>query len=256
MVGLDRDEETLKRYIAHGAHKDDPKLRLIHGRMGEIDLMFDDENWSGAIVDLGVSTRQILSSERGFTFQASGPLDMRMDSTQGKTLADVLSTISERELADALYEYGEMRASRRIAARILNDFQKGLLTNTGDLVKMMPPARGQKTHPATQLFMALRMLVNGEIEEISQGLPAIFKRLKPGGKLCVITFHSVEDRVVKRLFKTLSGQCVCDQDPCRCSRVKYGELVSKKPILPSEEELTSNPRARSAKLRCIEKISS
>ncbi len=258
VLGLDRDEEALKRYLDSGSHRNDPNLRLIHGRMGEIEELFGEENWDGALVDLGVSTRQILSAERGFTFQASGPLDMRMDSTQGKTLADILSTISERELADALYQFGEIRTSRRLSARLLNGFQKGLITNTGDLVKLMPqhPAHTHKTHPATQLFMALRMLVNGELEEITLGLPAIFKRIKPGAKLCVITFHSVEDRVVKRIFKTLSGQCVCGQDPCHCPREKKGELISKKPILPSEQELRDNPRARSAKLRCIEKISS
>lgn len=255
ILGLDRDEEALKRYLDSGVHRTDPNLKLVHARMGEIEELFGEENWDGAVVDLGVSTRQILSAERGFTFQASGPLDMRMDSTQGSTLADILSTITERELADALYEYGEIRGSRRIASRLLNGFQKGLITTTADLVKLVPHLP-HKTHPATQLFMALRMLVNRELDEIALGLPAIFKRLRPGAKLCVITFHSVEDRVVKRIFKTLSGQCVCGQDPCRCPRVKYGELISKKPILPSEAELETNPRARSAKLRCIEKLSS
>lgn len=254
VVGVDRDEQALRRYRDSGLEKENPKLQLVHAAMSEFAELTEDY-FDGAIADLGVSTRQILSTERGFSFQGEGPLDMRMDSTSHRTLAQVLSQISERDLADALYQYAEIKASRRIAATLLTDFRKEKIRTTADLVKLVPGRHiPGKPHPATQLFMALRMLVNEELQEIESAIPAIFRRLKPGGRFCVITFHSVEDRVVKRQFKKLAGLCICDEYPCGCSKEVYGELILKKPMLPSEEELHSNPRARSAKLRCIEKL--
>lgn len=254
VVGLDRDLSALTRYRESGNFRADSRLSLQHGRMSQVGELFPARAFQGAIVDLGVSTRQILSTERGFSFQGEGPLDMRMDESDPRTLEKVLSSLSERELADALYQYADVPGARRIASRLITDFRKGLIRNTADVAALAGPSHG-KRHPATQLFMALRMLVNEELWEIEQGIPAIFDRLAPGGRLCVITFHSVEDRVVKWIFKRLAGQCVCGTDPCLCDRVKQAELLTKKPVLPSREEERSNPRARSAKLRCIEKIS-
>lgn len=252
---FDRDTQAIESYRADGRLRDDPRLMLTHCLMSEAAARLGTVAPSGVIADLGVSTKQILSSERGFSFQNEGPLDMRMDPTDSSTLAEVLENIREEELASALFHFGEVKGSRRLAARLLSDFEAGRLKTTADLVRLVPGRPGER-HPATQLFMALRMLVNRELEEIDTGFPALFDALRPGGRFCAITFHSVEDRVVKRIFKKLAGHCICEQTPCLCPRVERGRLLTKKPLTASPEELFDNPRARSAKLRCIEKLPS
>ena len=237
VVGLDRDTETLDRYRQTGEQRLNPHLRLVHGTMSGVGRNPGIPLLEGAIADLGVSTRQILSTDRGFSFQAPGPLDMRMDLTQTRTLADILGSISERDLADALFRLGEVRSSRRIASQLLTGFHKGTIQTTADLLPLVSFSPTNR-HPATQLFMALRMMVNEELSEIETGIPEIFEKLKPGSRLCVITFHSVEDRVVKRLFKVLSGQCICESSHCYCPRDKRATILTKKPMLPGDEEDT------------------
>lgn len=253
VVATDRDGEAILRYKAEGDFAQDPRLELVHTRFSVFPIQFRQERFDGILMDLGVSTRQLLEGKRGFSFSHPGPLDMRMDSTDGQTLSDYLANISVDELADALYRNAEIPQARGIARRILERFRSGTLMSTEDLATVMGPKRG-KTHPATAVFMALRMAVNEELTEIEKTIPALIDLLKPAGRLVVITFHSVEDRMVKKLFQKLAGRCICEQKICQCPRVERVKILTKKPLEPSANELARNPRARSARLRCVEKL--
>jgi 16S rRNA (cytosine1402-N4)-methyltransferase len=254
VVSVDRDIEAVKRYLESGRLKDDPRLKLIHGRMSDF-ATEPGELFDGIVVDLGVSTRQLLEGRRGFSFNETGPLDMRMDPTSGQTLLEMLSNISERELTEGLERNANLPGAKRLAARLLNMVEKGQLQTTADLAYVMGPKRGPR-HPATALFMALRMMVNDELGEVERGLTGLVDRLKPLGRLAVLTFHSNEDRVTKNVFKRLAGRCVCVDPPCHCHPQKRIEWLNKKPLEASREELRANPRSRSAKLRCVEKVPS
>ncbi len=253
VVGVDRDSETLENYRKNGKFRDDPRLTLLHGKMSEFAASEQSRKFDGILADLGVSTRQLLTPERGFSFQADGPLDMRMDRTDERSLAQYLSGVDENELAAQLQKMADLNGARRMARKILTAFQEGKLNRTTDLARV---AGGpwSKVHPATPVFMALRMIVNQEYEEVEQSLPGLLGHLKPGGRLAVITFHSTEDRLVKRIFALWAGKCLCASTPCECPRVERVRLLTPKPICPTESELEANPRARSAKLRCVEKL--
>ncbi|MCB0405090.1 MAG: 16S rRNA (cytosine(1402)-N(4))-methyltransferase RsmH [Bdellovibrionales bacterium] len=253
VLGLDQDQSALDAYRDTGSARHDPRLQLRHGRFSNVEEFTKLRDWDGAIIDLGPNSGQLLTAERGFSFSVSGPLDMRMDQSGGVPLEQCLRGHDATSLADALYEATGMRDSRRVARRILGAFEAGELTTTEDLAKLAGPRRG-KTHPATEWFLGLRMVVNDELGEIRRGIPALLRCLKPGGRLGVITFHSTEDRVVKQLFKLLAGRCVCEERLCRCPRVETIRWVNRKPLEPSEDELRRNPRARSAKFRCVEKL--
>jgi 16S rRNA (cytosine1402-N4)-methyltransferase len=247
---LDRDEEALDLYRKSGALRDNPRLVLLHGRLSAFSPP-SGEHYDGILVDLGVSTRQLLKPERGFSFQQPGPLDMRMDPSAERTLERALSEISEEELALAL-EAVEGRPGTKMARRILQAWKAGQIRNTSDLARLAGPKR-EKRHPATALFLALRILVNDELTEIETGLPRLIDFLVPGGRLAVISFHSTEDRLVKRIFLRLAGRCICEERICICPRETKVSLVTRKPLVASAAELAANPRARSAKLRCVEK---
>lgn len=252
LVAIDRDSETLDTYRKNGRLKDDPRLELVHTTLSRFAKESEGQFFDGILADLGVSTRQLLTPERGFSFQADGPLDMRMDRTDSQSLEDLLSGIKEEQLAEQLERVADLSGARRMAYKILKAFSEGRLKRTTDLARVAGGAWA-KVHPATPVFLALRMIVNGEYDEVEKGLPLLFERLNVGGRLAVITFHSTEDRLVKRLFATLAGRCVCANTPCECPRIERARLLTNKPIGPSDAERDNNPRARSAKLRCIEK---
>jgi 16S rRNA (cytosine1402-N4)-methyltransferase len=252
VIGLDRDGDALTRYREVGLFRDDSRLNLLQGRISDFGSVSAPNSLDGCVVDLGVSTRQLLEPERGFSFNHAGPLDMRMDRSPNKgRLLDRLSAMRLEELIPYL-EAADIHPARKIAYRVLAEVEREGLKTTLDLAKLMPG--GGKRHPATQLFLALRMMVNEEMYEVAEGLPKIVDLLKVGGRLAVLTFHSTEDRVVKRTFKRLAGMCTCDEMICRCPKAKKLRLLNKKPLEPTPEEQRENPRSRSAKLRCVEKL--
>lgn len=254
--GNDRDKETLDRYRATGKYAADPRLTLHHGTFAEFVTFAEGKGlggtFDGILLDLGVSTRQLLDEKRGFSFRGKGPLDMRMDQTRGETLKEWLENQSEEAIAQALFDYGDIAKGKILAREIKKSLQQGTLNTTEDLAGLVHG--GGKKHPATQLFMALRMAVNRELYEIETSLVKLLGLLKGGGRMGVITFHSIEDRLVKRIFKRLAGQCVCGEMICRCDLQSLITWVNKKPLEPTREEQRDNRRSRSAKLRCVEKI--
>ncbi len=208
----------------------------------------------GILLDLGASSMQFDTPERGFSFLHEGPLDMRFDPTRPLTAAEIVNTWAEQDLADLIYQYGEEIASRRIArAIVLSRPVQGTRELAAVIEKARP--RGGPHHPATQTFQALRIAVNSELEAISEVLPQAVRALKPGGRLAVIAFHSLEDRLVKEFFRRESHDCLCPpkQPICTCGHKALLSEINRRPILPSEDEIKGNSRARSAKLRIAEK---
>jgi 16S rRNA (cytosine1402-N4)-methyltransferase len=210
----------------------------------------------GILMDLGVSSMQIDTPERGFSFMQEGPLDMRFDSSQSRSAETLVNTLGEKELADILWEYGEEPASRRIARAIV---QARPLLTTRALAEVVSRAmRGErgKIHPATRTFQALRIAVNEELQALAETLPQAIAALEPGGRLAVIAFHSLEDRIVKQYFRRESRDCICppEQIVCTCGHRATLKEITRHPITAGEEEISTNPRARSAKLRVAEKL--
>lgn len=213
-----------------------------------------ERRFDGVLVDLGVSTRQLLKPERGFSFAVPGPLDMRMNASAGPTLDEKLETMDLEELASSFWRNADLQHPYGFARRVLEAHRAGKLKTTADIATLAGNRREGKSHPATALFLALRMLVNDEMGEIETGIPPLLDALVTGGRLAVITFHSTEDRVVKKMFQQLAGRCICGEVVCLCPRVEKVSLVLRKPLTASDAELHDNPRSRSAKLRVIEKI--
>lgn len=251
VIGLDRDPLALE--MAQGwAGAFGDRVELVHGVFSELDRVGQDLD--GVVLDLGVSSMQLDRAERGFSFMKEGPLDMRM-SQEGPTAADLVNTLPEGELADILYLYGEERASRRIAAAIVRERAQAPITTTlrlsGIIEKCLPRPKPGQTHPATRSFQALRIAVNDEYAELIGGLEAAERALRPGGQLAVVTFHSIEDRMVKRFLQARSGGGGggSRHAPEIEQHAPQFTLKSKKAIGPDKAELAENPRARSAKLR-------
>jgi 16S rRNA (cytosine1402-N4)-methyltransferase len=254
VLAFDRDHKAIERYRAMGEYRASPSLQLNYCLMSEMQsVLLEAPLLDGAVVDLGVSTRQLLESERGFSFQNEGPLDMRMDPESGDTLVDTLRRLDESRLTAALEHNVDLPGARKVARRIKDALNDERLNSTADLARIMGPKHG-KRHPATPLFLALRMLVNEELAQLEAGIPLLIDRLRPGARLAVLTFHSNEDRAVKNLFKRVAGRCTCDSPPCHCNPTRIVSWVLKKPMVPSRQEERQNPRSRSAKLRCVEKI--
>jgi 16S rRNA (cytosine1402-N4)-methyltransferase len=251
LVGIDRDVEALavcrQRLARFGA-----RVILIKGMFVDVREHLGGVGISetnGVLLDLGVSSRQLDDPTRGFSFQSDGPLDMRMDQSSGQTAADLVNGLPEGELADLIYQYGEERFSRRIARAIVHFRADRRLETTQELVRVIQGAvpsvyRRGRIHCATRTFQALRIAVNREIETLEPAIRAAVDVLSPGGRLAIISFHSLEDRIVKHTFRALSKESD--------ARVA---VLTKKPQIPSEEECRANPRARSAKLRVAERIS-
>jgi 16S rRNA (cytosine1402-N4)-methyltransferase len=252
VIGIDRD--PLAHQMAAvwaGAYGD--RLRLALGTFSDLDTLAG-EPLDGVVLDLGISSMQIDQPERGFSFQKDGPLDMRM-SQEGRSAADIVNGGSEGEIADILYHYGEERASRRIAHAIVETRAKAPIVTTLQLAEViarcLPRPKPGQSHPATRSFQALRIAVNAEFTELAQGLAAAERALKPGGYLAVVTFHSLEDRIVKRFFQLASGAEANANRyaPARAETTARFTLTTKKAIEADEAEVAENPRARSAKLR-------
>jgi 16S rRNA (cytosine1402-N4)-methyltransferase len=213
------------------------------------------ENVAGILLDLGVSSMQLDTPDRGFSFQANGPLDMRFSPQIQASAADLVNTLPEAQLADILFRYGEERLSRRIARAIV---QARPLQTTHELAEVVRRAAGKQSghlHPATRTFQALRIAVNGELAAIETVLPQAVQALKPGGRLAVISFHSLEDRIVKHYFRRESRDCICppEQPVCTCGHVATLVEITRKPVEAGPQEIEQNPRARSARLRVAEK---
>lgn len=210
----------------------------------------------GILLDLGASSMQFDQAERGFSFQKEGPLDMRFNPAAGRSAADLVNTLPEGELADLLYEYGEERQSRRVAKAIVA--ARPLHTST-ELAAVVAKALGGKrtgVHPATRSFQALRIAVNAELDAVAQVLPQAVAALKPGGRLAVISFHSLEDRLVKQYFRQESRDCICPpgQPVCTCGHTASLRELTRKPVQPGEQEIQANPRSRSARLRVVVRL--
>jgi 16S rRNA (cytosine1402-N4)-methyltransferase len=255
LIGFDKDAGALERAEAvvggqwpvasegdRGAQLDWPTVTLIHGSFAEVGERIAPASLDGLMADLGVSSLQLGDPARGFSFQAEGPLDMRMNTMSGETAEQVVNHIDERELADVIYEFGEERRSRRIARAIVRSRP---IRTTTQLVEVVSAAarsmKHERIHPATRTFQALRIFVNRELDDLKALLEAAPRVLKPGGRLVVISFHSLEDRIVKDA--TRAG-----------ARDMYFRLLTKKPVTASEEEIDRNPRSRSAKMRAAERI--
>lgn len=258
LLGLDVDPQALAlagaRLAIYGK-----RAVLVHASYTEMDDRLADLGWvqvDGILLDLGVSSMQLDQPERGFSFQADAPLDMRFDPSRGITAADLVNTLPEGELADLLYRYGEERKSRQIARAIL--YARPLRT-THELAQVIRRAVGGsrgRIDPATRSFQALRIAVNGELETLEAVLPLAVEQLSQGGRLAVIAFHSLEDRLVKQFFRRESQDCICPpgQVVCNCGHHASLREITRHPIQAEEAEVQQNPRARSARLRVAEKL--
>lgn len=262
VIGIDRDAEALIRARAR-LERFASRVRFRQANFKDIALVLDQFNVDkvdGMLADLGVSSFQLEQAERGFSFRAEAPLDMRMDTGQATTAADLVNSLGESELADIIYRYGEEPGSRRIARAIVRERQRRPIDTTTRLAEIVATAlklKGRRRiHPATRTFQALRIAVNEELENLEQFIEAAIGRLKSGGRLAIISFHSLEDRIVKQAFKVQSGQCICPPDlpVCHCGAQPRVEILTRKPVTPTEEELRSNVRARSAKLRVCRRV--
>jgi 16S rRNA (cytosine1402-N4)-methyltransferase len=262
LVGVDRDKESLEKARIR-LRNFAASVRLVHDNFKNLPLVLNNlrlKPIDGILLDLGVSSYQLLSPERGLSFQSDAMLDMRMDRTQRVTAADLVNDLPEDQLADVIYRYGEERLSRRIAAAIVAERQRSPITRCSqlaDIVSRVLKVRGhQHIHPATRTFQALRIAVNQELEGLDEFFAEAFSFLRIGGRIVVVAFHSLEDRIVKTAFRRLSGQCVCDRPPdlCICPRRALAHVLTPRPLTASPAELAANPRARSARLRALERI--
>jgi len=264
LIGLDQDTDAIeiaKRNLeAFGDRVTIVQTNFVNIREALSELGIDAVN--GIMADLGVSSLQFDSETRGFSFRFDAPLDMRMDAEgEYPTAAELLQTLSQEEIANTIYQFGEERFSRRIARRIVERREAGNpVATTRELAELVeravPRSKKDKIHPATRTFQALRIAVNNELGVLENFLSDSVESLAPGGRLAVISFHSLEDRIVKQAFLKLSGRCQCPPrlPICQCGAVKKVEILTKKPVVPTETELSENPRSRSAKLRAVRKL--
>ena len=241
------------------------RITFVRDNFGNIKSILDSlgiEKIDGMLLDIGVSSHQLDEAERGFSYQQDAPLDMRMNPDRPFSAYDVVNGYDEDELDRVIFTYGEERWSRRIAQFIVRERENKPIETTGELVdiikKAVPKgARKDGPHPAKRTFQAIRIEVNGELEVLQRAIDDVAARLAVGGRLCIITFHSLEDRIVKEAFRKQENPCICPpQFPvCVCGKKPLGRVITRKPILPSKEELEENPRSRSAKLRVLEGVS-
>jgi 16S rRNA (cytosine1402-N4)-methyltransferase len=263
VIGIDRDltaireaEKNLSRY--------GEKIRLVHGNFRNIGAILDELGISavdGMLFDLGVSSPQLDEDKRGFSYMKDAPLDMRMDREERLTAFEIVNRWPEEDLKEILFTYGEERYSARIAAAIVKKRAQSpseTTTELADIIRSAMPGKAlrEQQHPAKRSFQAIRIAVNDELRAISDLLEAAADRLHPGGRICVITFHSLEDRLVKNAFAAREHGCTCPRDfpVCVCGFVPTLKVITKRPVVPDPEEIKENPRARSAKLRIAEKI--
>ena len=260
LIAFDRDPEA----VAAARRIEDPRFTIVHApfsamadELGRLGVARVD----GVFLDIGVSSPQIDDPERGFSFRFDGPLDMRMDTTAGETAAEWLARASVDEIAGVLADYGEERFARRIAAAVVERRRTAPLKTTGELARLVESAvpknrRDAAQHPATRTFQAVRIEVNHELDELKGALEAAGGLLAPGGRLAVISFHSLEDRIVKNVFQDAAKGCTCPPSfpVCVCGHKPKIKILTKKPIIATREEVEENPRSRSAKLRVAERV--
>jgi 16S rRNA (cytosine1402-N4)-methyltransferase len=262
LVGLDRDPAALREAEEVLAPYGD-RVSLHHATFDQADLVLqqlDIAALDGMLLDLGVSSHQLDTPERGFSFRYDAPLDMRMNPTEGMTAADVINTTEEAELMRIFFQYGEERYSRRIARKIVAQRAESPLTRTSELAELVRQAvpgghRPSKIHPATRIFQALRIYVNDELGQVERGVAAAISLLKPGGRLVVISFHSLEDRIVKHLFREKTQGCICPPrlPVCQCNNQPLVKVLTRKGIKAQAAEVEQNVRSRSAVLRAVER---
>ena len=260
LIGIDRDEEALS--VVKERLKEYKNVIYVHGNHDDIKEILADLNIckvDGILLDLGVSSYQLDEAERGFSYTKDAPLDMRMDKTKPLTAEYVVNNYSEEKLAQVIYEYSEEKFSRSVARKIC-EYRKNKEIKTtkelADIIETAIPGFAKKDgHPAKRTFQAIRIEVNDEIRPLYNTIKNCIDVLNPGGRLCVITFHSLEDRAVKEAFVDAQGKCTCPGDLpyCVCGYKSLGKILTKKPILPTQDEITSNSRSKSAKLRIFEK---
>lgn len=264
VIGIDRDREAL-RFAAERLARFGNRFRGVHANFREMERVAAEMGATevrGILVDLGVSSLQFDAAERGFSFRHDAPLDMRMDAEgDEETAADLLARLSEEEIARIIFEYGEERRSRRIARWIVENRERGEpVRTTRGLAELVARAVGwRKTehiHPATRTFQALRIAVNGELEGLGQFVESAIELLEQDGRFVAISFHSLEDRVMKQTLRRLSGYCECPPriPVCACGARRVVEILTRRPVTPDEIEIEENPRARSAKLRAARKL--
>ena len=262
LIGIDRDESAIRRTGERLAKYAD-KMTLVHGNFCDVSQILDElgvDAVDGMLFDLGVSSPQLDEAERGFSYMNDAPLDMRMDNTSALTASNVVNDWDEAELVRILRDFGEERYARRIASRIVERREQKKIETTLELVDIirsaMPAALREKQHPAKRSFQAIRIAVNDELGAVDRMMKTAPDRLKTGGRLCVISFHSLEDRIVKTGIAARENGCTCPREApiCVCGFKQTLRSVHRKPIVPDEDELNFNPRARSAKLRVAERV--
>ena len=261
-IGIDQDADAIQA-ATERLKEFESRVTIVRSnyeRFPEILAELEIPKVDGVLLDLGVSSYQLDTPERGFSYREDAPLDMRMDQRESLTAADIVNGYSEKELARLIYDYGEDPAARSIARHIVKHREKKPITTTlelADIVRESVPPKVRMTggHPAKRTFQAIRIACNRELEVLENTLGSMIEALTPGGRIAVITFHSLEDRIVKNAFKTAENPCICPPDfpVCVCGRKSKGRVVTRKPILPSEEELAVNSRSSSAKLRIFER---
>ncbi len=257
-IGVDRDEDAFS-VATERLLKTDCQKQYIRSDFRNI-AEYVSTPVDGILADLGVSSYQLDNKDRGFSYREDTPLDMRMDQTSPFSAKTVVNTYSFQQLANIISTYGEEKFAASIAKNIVKQREEKEIETTGELIEIirrsMPAKSLREKHPAKRTFQAIRIEVNGELESLKKGLESFFNLLKPGGRMCIITFHSLEDRIVKEYFKSLVNVCTCPPEfpVCVCGKKPLAKIITKKPILPSEEELALNPRSKSAKLRILEKL--
>ena len=262
LIGIDQDEEAIEAASKRLASFSD-RTSIIHSNyanMRQVLLELGISKVNGILLDLGVSSYQLDNAQRGFTYREDVPLDMRMDRRQKRTAADIVNSYSEMELYRMIRDYGEDRFAKNIAKHIVAQRQETPIETTGQLIEAIKAAipmkvRAKGGHPAKRTFQAIRIELNQELDVLRDNLDDMIDLLDDGGRLCVITFHSLEDRIVKNIFRRNENPCICPPEfpVCTCGRKPKGKVITRKPILPGKEELEENSRAGSAKLRVFER---
>ncbi len=263
LIGIDQDEDAVKAASDRLAPYRD-RVDIVRDNFRNIRQVMNERNIAhadGILLDLGVSSYQIDNPERGFSYMQDAPLDMRMDRRGSTTAADLVNQLTEGELSRILRDFGEERFAGSIAAKIVREREKAPIRTTGELVRIIRSSIPRKFqdaggHPAKRTFQALRIALNDELSAVEDTVDEMIDLLGSGGRLCIITFHSLEDRIVKNAFRTNEHPCTCPPDfpVCVCGKKPKGKVITKKPILPGKEEMERNPRAKSAKLRVFERI--
>lgn len=263
LIGIDQDENAIKAASEKLSNMMD-RVKLVRDNFSNLSYILESLGilgFDGLLLDLGVSSHQLDEAERGFSYMNDAPLDMRMDKRNILTAKDIVNNYSEQDLEDIIKSYGEEKWAKRIAQFIVkfrNDEEIVTTHQLVDIIKRAIPkgARIDGPHPAKRTFQAIRIEVNGELDIINNTIEAAVRKLNKGGRICIITFHSLEDRIVKNAFRSLSNPCTCPPEfpICQCNKKPVVKIITRKPILPTDEELEINPRSRSAKLRVIEKI--